>query len=143
MMARGSNQRVSTFIDPAALQSRPTSQHMPSFGSQGSQQALGRRNSANIKPLLNFEEDDKVAGKTPGARLPNGRSVFGVDTLWEKEMVKLKEIEAREKQEAEERKIREEAEEAKKKKEENKAKRQVQGGNSRPRKHRTGNTPAA
>ncbi|KAF8076369.1 hypothetical protein FPV67DRAFT_1664650 [Lyophyllum atratum] len=103
MMARGSNQRLSTFIDPAALQSRPTSQHMPSFGSQGSQQALGRRNSANIKPLLNFEEDDKVA-------------VFGVDTLWEKEMVKLKEIEAREKQEAEERKIREEAEEATKKK---------------------------
>ncbi|GLB33794.1 hypothetical protein LshimejAT787_0106780 [Lyophyllum shimeji] len=123
MMARGSlYQRSNTLIDQAALQSRPASQHMPSFGSQGSQQALGRRNSSNIKPLLNFEEDDKPAAKAPGARLPSGRSVFGVDTLWEKEMAKLKEIEAKEKQEEKERRLREEAKEGKKKKKKSKRK---------------------
>ncbi|KAF5387598.1 hypothetical protein D9615_000401 [Tricholomella constricta] len=117
MMARRPNQRASTLIDPAVLQSRPVSQHMASFGPQGSQQALGRRNSANIKPLLNFDDDDKAAvHNVPGARLPPGRSVFGVDTLWEKEMIKLKEMEAREKEEEAERKLKEEAEGKKKKK---------------------------
>ncbi|KAG5646568.1 hypothetical protein DXG03_002871 [Asterophora parasitica] len=112
MMARGSNQRTSTLIDPAALQSRPVSQHLVSLGSPGGQQALGRRNSANVKPLLNFDDENKVAAHhTPGTRLPQGRSVFGVDTLWEKEMIKLKEIEAREKAAEEERKLREAAEE--------------------------------
>jgi hypothetical protein len=41
----------------------------------------------------------------------NSRSVFGVDKLWEREMVKLREIEAQEKIEEEERKRREEEEE--------------------------------
>ncbi|KAG6817394.1 hypothetical protein H0H87_009038 [Tephrocybe sp. NHM501043] len=116
MMARASSQRASTLIDPAALQMRPVSQHMNSFGASGSQPGLGRRNSANIKPLLNFDEDEKGPAKAPGTRLPQGRSVFGVDTLWERELVKLKEIEAQEKQDEEARKAREEAEEAKKSK---------------------------
>ncbi|RDB22575.1 hypothetical protein Hypma_010213 [Hypsizygus marmoreus] len=127
MMARGSH-RSSTLIDPAALQSRPVSQHMPSFESQGSQQALGRRNSANIKPLLNFDEDDKIpTSKSSGAALPGGRSVFGVDTLWEREMVKLREIEAKEKAEAEERRNRGEEEDGTKKKKKHKRKDKSKG----------------
>ncbi|KAG5636613.1 hypothetical protein H0H81_007410 [Sphagnurus paluster] len=119
MMARGSNQRTSTLIDPTTLQSRPISQP---FGPPATTPPLGRRNSANIKPLLNFEDDGKLAPNVPGARLPQGRSVFGVDTLWENEMIKLKEIEAQEKIEEEERKIREEADERKKNKKKNKRK---------------------
>jgi hypothetical protein len=105
MMARGQLQRSSTLIDPASLQTRPVSQRMSSYKSQGSQQPLGRRNSANVKPLLNFDDDEKVPqpNLSPNARMPNSRSVFGVDTLWEREMTKLREIEAQEKVEAEER----------------------------------------
>lgn len=121
MMARVSQQR-STLIDPSTLQTRPVSQHMDSYGSQGSQQALGRRNSANIKPLLNFDQDDKFPQPNKSPHIPNSRSVFGVDTLWEREMVKLKQIESREKLEEEERKKREEADELKKNKKKKKRK---------------------
>ncbi|KAJ7180069.1 hypothetical protein C8R43DRAFT_386026 [Mycena crocata] len=120
MMARPQAQRKSTLIDPASLQARPISQgrpltqHMGSFDSQGSQQALGRKNSLNSKPLLNFEDDDKMLRPGPGPRggPSNSRSVFGVDTLWERELVKLKEIEAREKIEEDVRKEKEAEEEA-------------------------------
>ncbi|KAJ7638798.1 hypothetical protein FB45DRAFT_1023562 [Roridomyces roridus] len=95
MMARQS-QRKSTLIDLIDPQARPVTQHMGSFDSQGSQQALGRRNSLNAKPLLNFDDDNKLV--RPGLRqAATSRSVFGVDTLWERELAKLKEIEAREK----------------------------------------------
>ncbi|KAJ7700076.1 hypothetical protein B0H17DRAFT_925834 [Mycena rosella] len=123
MMARPQAQRQSTLIDPASLQPRPVSQgrpltqHMSSFGSQGSQQPLGRKNSLNAKPLLNFDDDDKLV--RPAPRVPNSRSVFGVDTLWERELVKLKEIEAEEKIEEDLRKAKEaeaEARESKRRK---------------------------
>ncbi|KAJ7047407.1 hypothetical protein C8F04DRAFT_936381 [Mycena alexandri] len=97
MMARPQAQRQSTLIDPALLpapltQGRPLTQNLGSFDSHGSQQALGR------KPLLNFDDDNKLLRPSPGGRIPsNNRSVFGVDTLWERELVKLKEIEAQEK----------------------------------------------
>jgi len=106
MMARS---RSSTLIDPATLQAplgtqaRPVSRHMSSLGSPNSQ-ALGRRDSANAKPLLNFD-DDKVPNLN--ARVPQTRSVFGVDTLWEREIVKLRAIEAKEKLEEEARLARE------------------------------------
>ncbi|KAF9462636.1 hypothetical protein BDZ94DRAFT_1219541 [Collybia nuda] len=103
MMARGSQQRASTLIDPATLQTRPVSQHMDSYNPQ----MPGRRNSVNAKPLLNFDQDDKhlQPQKSP---IPNNRSVFGVDTLWEREMAKLKQIEIKERLEDEERRKREE-----------------------------------
>lgn len=116
MMARTQIKRSSTLIDPQSLK-RPPSQHLTSLPS-GSD--LQRRNSANIKPLLSF--DDEI----PGARgqhldvghpLPvNTKSVFGVDTIWERELAKLREIEAREKVEDEERQKKEALEEPKKKK---------------------------
>ena len=110
MMAR--EQRASTLIDPASLQTRPMSQH---FGSSKPLQTLSRQNSLSMKPLLNFEDEKRNTLQPPLAagRLPTSRSVFGVDTLWEREMVKLKEIEAREAREKEERLKREEETERK------------------------------
>ncbi|KZT24520.1 hypothetical protein NEOLEDRAFT_1242452 [Neolentinus lepideus HHB14362 ss-1] len=114
MMARGSLHRSSTLIDPADLQ-RPTSQRVNSFHSQP---ALQRRNSVGSQPLLNFDDDDRKLGQGPAldARMPKSRSVFGVDTLWEREMAKLRQIQEVERAAAEERMKREEAEEAKNKK---------------------------
>lgn len=110
-MARGKPQRSGTLIDPASLNMRPNSQRLSSYDSQP---ALGRRNSANIKPLLTFHSESQIASPDlPSDRIPNSRSVFGVDTLWEREMLKLEEIEAREKAEAAERKRQEEEAEAK------------------------------
>ncbi|KAF8231917.1 hypothetical protein L208DRAFT_1274738 [Tricholoma matsutake] len=115
MMARGL-QRSSTLIDPAALQKRPPVLRTSSYEPQTAQ-TLARHNSVNSKPLLNFDDDDKVPrSNLSPPNLSNSRSVFGVDTLWEREMIKLREIEAQEKHEAEERRKREEAEENKKKK---------------------------
>ncbi|TDL29385.1 hypothetical protein BD410DRAFT_779783 [Rickenella mellea] len=105
--------RSSTLIDPASLQPRPQSQHMDSFNSAKSRQSLVRRGSRNSKPLLNFEDDPGVGELGPSTSV-RGKSVFGVDTLWEREMAKLKQIEAVEAVEAEERRKREEEEEARK-----------------------------
>ena len=112
MMAR--EQRASTLIDPASLQ-RPISK--PPL-------TLSRQNSLSMKPLLNFEDEERKALQPPlsTGRLPASRSVFGVDTLWEREMAKLKEIEAREAREKEERLKREEETERKSKGKKNKRK---------------------
>jgi hypothetical protein len=104
-------QRSSTLIDPASLQTRPTSQNMGSFGSHNSHDVLGRRNS--LKPLLNFD-DDKPSPVGHGDRMPKSRSVFGVDTLWESEMAKLREIEALEAEESRRRAAEEAARDLKK-----------------------------
>jgi hypothetical protein len=105
--------RTSTLIDPATLHARPTSQRV---NSQGIEQPIGRRSSLNIKPLLNF--DSEVQSPTTNlpadTRMVSTRSVFGVDTLWEREIAKLKEIEAQERREAEEMERQEQAKEAKK-----------------------------
>lgn len=99
--------RSSTLIDPASLQTKPNAQRMSSYGSLAP--GLSRRNSTGAKPLLNFDE-----GLSPPSNIPKNRSVFGVDTLWQREMVKLKEIEAQEKREAEDRERIEEEERARK-----------------------------
>lgn len=111
--------RSSTLIDPESLKQRPQSQRLSSYQSQPD---LVRRNSANIKPLLEFEEEIPGA---PGQHLSvhqgamgatRSRSVFGVDTLWEREMAKLKRMEEQEKAEADEQRKREAEEEAKRQK---------------------------
>ncbi|KAF9259496.1 hypothetical protein L218DRAFT_1079817 [Marasmius fiardii PR-910] len=108
MMKRG------TLIDPESLR-RPVSQ---SIGP-----GLSRRGTLNSQPLLNFENehDPHAPSHQP---LPQVRSVFGVDTLWEREMAKLKVIEA---QEAAERERREREEVARPKK---KGKKGKKGGRS-------------
>ncbi|KAI1789558.1 hypothetical protein LXA43DRAFT_578348 [Ganoderma leucocontextum] len=112
MMARSQLQRSSTLIAPDDLK-RPQSQHMNSFNS-----APTRRNSTNAKTLLAF--DDEIPGAPRQTLLPGGlgvpgattRSVFGVDTLWERELAKLKAIEEGERKEAEERARRQAEEDA-------------------------------
>ncbi|KAF7793692.1 hypothetical protein EIP86_004808 [Pleurotus ostreatoroseus] len=107
MMARTPMKRSSTLIDPESLKQRPTSTR---FDSSPDIQGLARKNSASHrKTLLNF--DDEIPGVPRGIHLgvdhPLGgsggqtRSVFGVDTVWERELAKLREIEAREKEEEE------------------------------------------
>ena len=92
MMARGPMQRSTTLIDPTLLKQRPVSQNVLARSETGPD--LGRRGSYGGKPLLNFDEDQPGSNPSPGGRA--ARSVFGVDTLWEREMTKLKEIEAKE-----------------------------------------------
>ncbi|KAH9060886.1 hypothetical protein EDB87DRAFT_1561128 [Lactarius vividus] len=96
MMARGTMQRATTLIDPSSLNQRPVSQNV--LARSETRPNLGRRGSLGGKPLLNFDEDQPPGlGPSPGGRA--ARSVFGVDTLWEREMIKLKEIEAMEAEE--------------------------------------------
>ena len=93
MMARSSTH--STLIDPNSL-NRPVSQRMDTSNSG---QGLVRR-----KTLLNLDED-KLAPSGPmrksatfGPRVSNVKSVFGTDHIWEREMDKLRKLEAREKE---------------------------------------------
>ncbi|KAI0068701.1 hypothetical protein BV25DRAFT_26769 [Artomyces pyxidatus] len=109
MMARNPLQRSSTLIDPAELSPRPVSQ----VGPPNARPPLSRRTSSGTKPLLTFNDSPTSAnqlspglssGPSPGLSPPgrNGaatRSVFGVDTLWEREVAKLRDIEAREAEE--------------------------------------------
>src|SRR6266852_4245061 len=89
MMARGPRQQSSTLIDPTSLNQRPTSQNMLS-GSEA-RPNLARRGSRGGKPLLNFDEDRSpgLQAASPAVGQNKTRSVFGVDTLWEREMTKL------------------------------------------------------
>ena len=87
MMARGSS---TTLIDPTSLSQRTTL-----AGSTN----LVRSGSLGGKPLLNFDEDRSKGLQAPTGGRNTTRSVFGVDTLWEREMAKLKEIEAKEAEE--------------------------------------------
>ena len=99
MMARPSMQRSSTLIDPESLK-RPASTMLPLVSSQSTPgigpEGLTRRNSAHAKTLINF--DDEIPGAPRGSFLAtdkrgggmsNTRSVFGVDTIWERELAKL------------------------------------------------------
>jgi hypothetical protein len=108
MMSRGQIRRSSTLIDPATLQDRPVSQ---AFGDRPS---LPRRNSSGPKPLLDFSGDERVSPGAANGRAPNGKSVFGVDQLWDRELARLKDIEAAEKVE-EEARIRKDEQKAAKK----------------------------
>lgn len=142
MMARPSMQRSSTLIDPESLK-RPASTMLPLVSSQSTPglgpDGLTRRNSAHAKTLINF--DDEIPGAPRGSFLAadnrgggvsNTRSVFGVDTIWERELAKLREIEAREKAEEEERQKRGEGEDGKKKKGKSKRKGKGKEGDASP-----------
>lgn len=117
MMDRGGLQRSSTLIDPTslALPARPTSTRLDSSNTTNTDTVLVRRGSRGGAPLLAIDSDGNIAETgRPASKMMQTRSVFGVDTLWEREMAKLKEIEAQEKKDAEERRRREEEEETKK-----------------------------
>ncbi|KAF8580585.1 hypothetical protein K439DRAFT_1662724 [Ramaria rubella] len=108
MMSRGQIRRSSTLIELDAGPSRPVSQ---AFVDRPS---LTRRTSSGSKPLLDFSGETPVSPGVDNGRIPNSKSVFGVDQLWERELAKLKEIEASEKAEEEERKRKDDVKAAKK-----------------------------
>ncbi|KAI0036713.1 hypothetical protein K488DRAFT_40474 [Vararia minispora EC-137] len=116
MMSRPTNKRSNTLIDPTTLSQRPGSQLMDT--------SLARRNSYGPKPLLDLNEDGELPIPRRPGQMPSTRSVFGVDTLWEKEMAKLQQIEA---QEAELRKVDEERKQAALAKESKRKKRKSKG----------------
>lgn len=122
MMVRGTLQRTSTLIDPTTLRARPPSGLPGSHLRRDSQEALKQGNSSS--PLVNFENDNKGIGAR--RQLAATRSVFGVDTLWEREMAKLRDIEAQEKAE-EVRQKEEVVDTPKKKKKKHKRKDQTRG----------------
>lgn len=92
MMARASASSTS-LLDPSSIRNRPNPNRSSSYGTQG----VERRQSM-MKPLLDFGNDQRHSSAPMPAHT---KSVFGVDTLWEREMGKLREIEAAEKIEAE------------------------------------------
>ncbi|TFY72955.1 hypothetical protein EVG20_g22 [Dentipellis fragilis] len=99
MMHRGQVKRSSTLIDPATLNVRPTSQSLAGLSTHGSRPTLGRRQSTGGGPLLNFSDEGSPSPGLLGASPPamtKSRSVFGTDVLWEREMAKLREMEANE-----------------------------------------------
>lgn len=86
-----------TLIDPNEL-SRPQSTFLSP--AQVQDDVRKKRASGMPGPLLNF--DNSAAGLTAGpsrAHLPNSRSVFGVDTVWERELAKLRAAEEAERAE--------------------------------------------
>lgn len=95
MMARAST--YSTLIDPNSL-NQPVSQRLDTSSSS---QGLTRR-----KTLLNFDEgnlappDPNRKSTALGPRASNVKSVFGTDHIWEREMNKLREMQAREREAA-------------------------------------------
>ncbi|KAI9513342.1 hypothetical protein F5148DRAFT_1372628 [Russula earlei] len=121
MMARGPAQRSSTLIDPNSLNQRPVSQNI--LTRPETRPNLPQRGSHGGKPLLNFDEDSSpgLQPSSSGGRNAT-RSVFGVDTLWEREMAKLKEIEAEEEEEKRTQEASEAARLEKKSKKKNKGK---------------------
>jgi hypothetical protein len=110
MMQRGQIRRSSTLIDPASLKTYPGTPEAPDprYSTLSPNKTDKRISSA---PLVNFGDDD--TGEAAG--IPRTRSVFGVDQIWERELGKLKAIEAMEKEEEEERAKEEELASTKKK----------------------------
>lgn len=109
MMIRGQMRRSSTLIDPTTL-GGPPSQNLSTVT-----QSLSRRDSNGPLVNLNGEKLPVLDNSASEGYLPKTRSVFGVDTIWDREMAKLKEIEAQEQAEAEEKSAREQARDKKKK----------------------------
>ncbi|KAG8956669.1 hypothetical protein FRC04_000147 [Tulasnella sp. 424] len=94
MMQRPGATRASTLIDPSTLNSRPTTQYL----TPSQVQDEVRRKRVSGAPLVDFSSE---APPGPNARpgMTGARSVFGVDKVWERELAKLKAIEAQEKEE--------------------------------------------
>jgi hypothetical protein len=90
--------RSSTLIDPASLQQRPNPERLDSFNTTASAPLLGARQSVGGKSLLNIADEH---GNLVRPRPVQSQSVFGVDSLWEREMAKLREIEEQERRQKE------------------------------------------
>ncbi|KAH7887754.1 hypothetical protein F5I97DRAFT_1806429 [Phlebopus sp. FC_14] len=102
MMSRGQIRRSSALVDPTTIGAHLMPQNLDA---RPQAQTLNRHNSENSKPLVD-KSDERFFATSASAPDMKSRSVFGVDTLWDREMAKLKEIEALERAETEERKKR-------------------------------------
>lgn len=125
MMVRGQIRRSSTLIDPESLGPPPNPQgpdnRSSAFMSRGS---TARLDSNGDRPAI-------VGASASTGNLPQSRSVFGVDTLWDRELQKLKEIEAQERAEVEERR-KHEQEDPERRQRKKKGKPKLQGIESMP-----------
>ncbi|KAJ1309060.1 hypothetical protein OPQ81_004739 [Rhizoctonia solani] len=101
MMERGQIRTQSTLIDPIALQPRPVTVFPHGPITANTEQRPNVNRASTIQPLLSFGSEE------PG-RVANSKSVFGVDTLWEKEMAKLREMQEQQKLDQEAQRAREE-----------------------------------
>jgi hypothetical protein len=129
MMVRGQIRRPDTLIDPDSLGPPPNSQNPDNRAS-----AFMRR-SSTARPLLdsNGEKLPIFGASSSTGDLPQSRSVFGVDTLWDRELQKLKEIEAQERVELEEHRKREQEDaERRQRKKKKKGKSKLQETESTP-----------
>lgn len=99
MMVRGQIRRSSTLIDPDSLGPPPNPQD------PGNRTSAFMRRSSTARPLLdsNGDRPPTIGASASTGNISQSRSVFGVDTLWDRELQKLKEIEAQERAEVEER----------------------------------------
>ncbi|CEL63711.1 hypothetical protein RSOLAG1IB_05472 [Rhizoctonia solani AG-1 IB] len=101
MMDRGQIRTQSTLIDSAALQSRPVTLLLPHGPvAANTEQRPNNNRASTIQPLLNFDSNEQNRGA-------NSKSVFGVDTLWEKEMEKLRNIQEQQRLDQEDQQARE------------------------------------
>ncbi|KAG8746406.1 hypothetical protein FRC10_005117 [Ceratobasidium sp. 414] len=100
MMERGQIRRQSTLIDSAAFQSRPVTTLLPHGPVTSGAERPNANRASTIQPLLNFDSNAQ-------GRVANSKSVFGVDTVWEREMAKLKEAQEMQKLEDEAQQARE------------------------------------
>jgi hypothetical protein len=118
MMDRGLN-RKNTLIDPSSFDrpriavvdgdGRPIQEPEPAH------RASDKRRSAG--PLVNLKDGHSPEAERPGMSTAKTRSsVFGVDTVWQKEQAKLALIEQAEREEAEQRRRDEERKSSKKRK---------------------------
>ena len=129
MMHRGQIRRSGTLIDPDSLAPPPNSQNPDNRASTFT------RRSSTARPLLdsNGEKPPIIGTSSSTGNLPQSRSVFGVDTLWDRELQKLKEIEAQERVEVEERRKREQEDtERRQRKKKKKGKSKLQETESAP-----------
>ncbi|KAG9040175.1 hypothetical protein FRB95_000104 [Tulasnella sp. JGI-2019a] len=80
----------STFIDSSEL--RPSSSYLSPAQVQ---EDLRKKRASGVPlaaPLVTFDHDQSPTGPPPGPsrpNMPNSRSVFGVDKVWERELAKL------------------------------------------------------
>ena len=114
-----------TLIDPDSLGPPPNL--------QDPRASAFMRRSSSARTLADASGDKlpMIGASASTGNLPQSRSVFGVDTLWDRELQKLKEIEAQERAELEERRRREQEDtERRQRKKKKKGKSKLQGRES-------------
>lgn len=127
-MVRGQIRRSSTLIDPDSLAPPPNSQNPDNRAS------VFIRRSSSARPLHDSNDDKLpvIGASASTGNLPQSRSVFGVDTLWDRELQKLREIEDQERAEVDEHRRRSQGDAARHQRKKRKTKSKLQEAESTP-----------